>query len=365
MEAQIRELIPFLHQPALEIRAIALHHLVPYSPNGNEYRHILIEQRSTVCKDMKLLVKEDPVTAHDALRCLINLSSDPQVQAELDDEDFVKYLGLLITNPKSVLADLACMLLSNMTKHEPTCVKVIQAKAKPVEGLNNSDRLLDQLIEVFQKGVKKEYNPEADFHFLASVFSNVSSIRLGRVFMVERSPADQLSPITKIQIFTEDPNIIRRGGVDSTIKNCCFETREHERLLDVDDINMLPFILLPLCGNEEYDMDEFEQFPEEIQLLDDDKKREIDPKLRAMLLEALLLLTSTRFGREYLRKKQVYRVIQRLHLTETDEEMKDKCVSIVEMLIRDEEGAEIKELKPKEDEQEEEEDEDMVIEEIA
>lgn len=163
------------------------------------------------------------------------------------------------------------MLLSNMTKYEPTCVKVIQEKALAVEGLSESTRLLDQLVEVFHKGYKKEYNPEAEFHFLASVFSNVSSIRLGRVFMIERAAVDNLSPLTKLQIFTEDPNVIRRGGVDSVIKNCCFETREHERLLDPTDINVLPFILLPLCGSEEYDMDEFEQFPEEIQMLDDDK----------------------------------------------------------------------------------------------
>ncbi|KAG1456701.1 hypothetical protein G6F56_006773 [Rhizopus delemar] len=359
MEQQIRELIPFLHQPALEIRAIALHHLVPYTPNDNEYRYVLLEQKEVICKDMKALCREDPVTAHDALRCLINLSSDPAVQNELDDESFIKYICLLITNAKSVLADLACMLLSNMTKNESACVKLIQAKAEPVEELSQSTRQLDHLVEAFHKGYKKEYNPEAEFHFLASVFSNLSGLRLGRVFMIEPSGADKLSPLSKLQIFTEDPNIIRRGGIITVLKNCCFETREHTRLLEVDQINALPFILLPLCGNEEYDMDEFEQFPEEIQLLGDDKKREIDTMLRAMLVESIILLTSTLYGREYLRKKQVYRVIQKLHAAEPDEEIKEKCVSVVDMLIRDEAGPEITEV------QEEEEDEDLVIEEIA
>jgi hypothetical protein len=51
-----------LHQPALEIRAIALHHLVPYTPNGNEYRPILLEKKESVCKDLKQLVREDPVS---------------------------------------------------------------------------------------------------------------------------------------------------------------------------------------------------------------------------------------------------------------------------------------------------------------
>ena len=83
--------------------------------------------------------------------------------------------------------------------------------------------------------------------------------------------------------------------------------------------------------------------------------------LRTLLLESLILLTSTRFGRDYLREKQVYRVVQRLHIQETDEDIKELCVTIVDMLIRDEEGPEVTELeKPKVEE-----DEDLVIEEIV
>ena len=79
-------------------------------------------------------------------------------------------------------------------------------------------------------------------------------------------------------------------------------------------------------------------------------------------MESLILLTHTRFGRDYLRQKQVYRVIQRLHAVETDEKVKEKCEGIVDMLIRDETGPEISQVKPKEEESE---DEDMVIEEIV
>lgn len=35
---------------------------MPYTPNGNEYRHLLLEQRQVVCKDLKQLVTEDPVS---------------------------------------------------------------------------------------------------------------------------------------------------------------------------------------------------------------------------------------------------------------------------------------------------------------
>ncbi|CAO3607323.1 unnamed protein product [Cunninghamella echinulata] len=356
MEKQVLELLEFLHQPSLEVRAIALHHIVGFTPETSEYRPLLISKKDTLCKDLKKLAQEDPITAHDAIKGLINLSGDPRIQEELDDIDFIKYVCRVITTPKAVLADLACMLLSNMTKNENVCVKLLDAKTEPLPELINSTRLMDHLVEAFHKGVKMEYNTEANFNFLASVFSNLSGLRHGRVYFLSDGQ-DNVVPITKIQIFTEDENVIRRGGVDTVIKNCCFETREHEKLLDADKLNTLPFILLPLCGSEEYDLDEFEQFPEEIQLLGEDKKRETDLMLRTMLVEALILLTHSRYGREYLRQKQVYRVIQRLHAQETDEDLKEKCVTLVQMLIRDESAAEITELDNDE--------EDMAIEEIV
>ncbi|ORX53514.1 DUF383-domain-containing protein [Hesseltinella vesiculosa] len=264
------QLVEFLHQPSLEVRAIALHHLIGFTTSSSEYQPILISKRETLCKDLKQLVQEDPITAHDALKGLINLSSDPRIQQELDDEAFLEYLCLLIRVPKSVVADPACMLLSNMTKNESTCRKLLELKTNAFPGLSDSEWMMDQLVEAFHKGHLKAYNEQAEFDFLASVFSNISGLHAGRMFFLKDAP-DGLAPITKLQIFTEDANVIRRGGVITVIKNCCFETREHERLLDVNKLNTLPFILLPLCGNEEYDMEEFEQFPEEIQLLGDDK----------------------------------------------------------------------------------------------
>ncbi|CAO3638828.1 unnamed protein product [Cunninghamella blakesleeana] len=358
MENQILELLEFLHQPSLEVRAIALHHIVGYTSIDSEYQPLLLSKRETLIKDLKKLAQEDPITAHDAITALINLSGDPHVQEALDDIDFLKYVCRVITTPKAVLADLACMLLSNMTKNENACIKLLDAKTEPLPELIKSTRLMDHLVEAFHKGAKKEFNEGANFNFLGSVFSNLSGLRHGRVYFLSAGE-DGIFPLTKLQIFTEDENVIRRGGVDTVIKNCCFETREHEKILDADKLNTLPFILLPLCGSEEYDLDEFEQFPEEIQLLGDDKKRETDPVLRTMLVEALILLTHSRFGRDYLRNKQVYRVIQRLHAQETDDDIKEKCHTLVDMLIREESNAEITEINN------EDEDEDMIIEEIA
>lgn len=48
--------------------------------------------------------------------------------------------------------------------------------------------------------------------------------------------------------------VFRSFNVDHA-RNCCFETRQHENILEADKMNTLPFILLPLCGSEEYDME--------------------------------------------------------------------------------------------------------------
>ncbi|KAI7869964.1 hypothetical protein BDF14DRAFT_1777945 [Spinellus fusiger] len=271
MEQQINELMGFLHESSLEVRAIALEHLMGFTPKASEYQPLLIANRKTLCTDLKALCREEPMTAHNAIKALINLSGDPRIQQELEDAVFLKHLCLLITIPTSVLADPACMLLSNMTKHEPLCVQLLTFKTNPMPNLCQSESILDHLVEAFHRGHKRAYNSAAEFHFLGSVFSNISGIRHGRVYFLTPSLHDALAPLTKLQIFSEDDNVIRRGGVDSTIKNCCFETRQHEAILDCEQLNTLPFLLLPLCGNEEYDMDEFEQFPEEIQLLGDDK----------------------------------------------------------------------------------------------
>src|SRR2546430_16001441 len=38
-------------------------------------------------------------------------------------------------------------------------------------------------------------------------------------------------------------------------RNCCFSTDHHLYMLSEEKINVLPYILLPLCGPEEFDTD--------------------------------------------------------------------------------------------------------------
>ena len=63
-------------------------------------------------------------------------------------------------------------------------------------------------------------------------------------------------------------------------------TEYHEWLLG-DAVNILPHLLLPLAGPEEFDEDDMEKLPEDLQYLEPDKKRESDPDIRKMLVESV------------------------------------------------------------------------------
>lgn len=54
------------------------------------------------------------------------------------------------------------------------------------------------------------------------------------------------------------------------------------------DVDILPFLLLPLAGPEEFSEEEMERLPEDLQYLGDDKTRDGDPDIRKMLIESVM-----------------------------------------------------------------------------
>lgn len=117
------------------------------------------------------------------------------------------------------------------------------------------------------------------------------------------------------------------------IKNCCFETDKHIWLLS-EAVNLLPKLLLPLAGPEEFDEEENEKLPIELQYLGEEKTRESDADLRKMIIEALTQLCSTKSAREYLRSKNAYVILRELHKVEKDNNVLAACEHLVNILIR-------------------------------
>ncbi|KAF9696944.1 hypothetical protein EKO04_005025 [Ascochyta lentis] len=349
MPTELEELVEFLHHGNTQIRQAAAEHLVGYSQAD-----VPLFKRNQLepVKDLKLLVKDYAPIAKDALTILINISADVQVLKDIAKDDaFLELLLSRITNKKEPNANEIAMLLANMAKDD-ALQRVLELKRDVPKELSTSKWAMDQLMDCFVKGAEGAYNANADFDYLSYFFADLAKFTKGREYLTTPQEHDtNIIPITKIQVFTDHKSHIRRLGVASTIKNASFHVPAHPVLLSnlpsdpalpppSIGANLLPYILLPLMGPEEYADEDTEGMLDELQLLEPDKERESDVEIVKSHLETLLLLTTTPEGREALRRVKVYPIVRECHLHVEDDGVREACDRVVQILMRKEEGEE-------------------------
>lgn len=227
------------------------------------------------------------------------------------------------------------MLLANLAKSDEL-KKLVALKRKVPEPVSNSPNVIDQLMDCFVKGADGSLNKNANYDYLSYFFADLSKREEGRAYLTTKQDYDGVMPVTKLTVFTEHNSVVRRKGVASTIKNVAFEIPFHPVLFAEDEANLLPYILLPIMGPEEYNEDESMAMLPDLQLLPPDKKRDSDNTIIVTHLETLLLLTTTRDGRDHMRAVNVYPIIRECHLHVNDEEVREACDRLVQVLMRDE-----------------------------
>ena len=468
------EVLLFLADANPQVRQLAMANVVSFSVKSHPLRRLLTDPLTyddgrPVCKangepldvleQLKALCQDQPLTIHDAFSALINLCDSPSIAARIGDDDFLAFLVTYIGDSVSLLADLACMLLSNLTKFESIASRLLalqvedrpfysflspldlqvalsgldadasqpdyEEKKKAVEAAskrladsmhaNATEKLpaLIKLLRAFEEGATVETSRASDAdmrkrieaarkeqdqpvemgadgrpqirrkstcNFLASVFANVTVLPRGREFFVmpmqgaDPQQADAY-PVGRMVVFTEHADLIRRGGVISALKNILFLKHAHRLLLapsvdqpDRPSLDILPYILMPLIDGKELakvDLEDQESLPEACQLVDENKPREKDSALRLMLIECLLLLCTSHYGRESLRERGAYIVVREAHLAEPKEQITEAIVRLVNLLKRDESEASMKDDQDVQVSVEgEEADDDLVIEEL-
>ncbi|KAF1921158.1 hypothetical protein BDU57DRAFT_534854 [Ampelomyces quisqualis] len=368
MPTELEELVEFLHHGNTQIRQAAAEHLVGYSQsNVSLFKRNQLEP----VKDLKLLVKDYAPIAKNALTILINISSDTEVLKSLAKDDalletllsritvcqFTEYAaaeGRKLTasqNPKEQSANEIAMLLANMAKDD-SLQRVLELKRDIPKELSTSKWAMDQLIDCFVKGAAGAYNKHADYDYLSYFFADLAKFPKTREYLTTPQEHDaNIIPITKIQVFTDHASHIRRLGVASTIKNVAFLVPAHPVLLSNLNsdpslpppsigANLLPYILLPLMGPEEYADEDTEGMLDELQLLEPDKERETDVEIMKAHIETILLLSTTKESRQVLRRVKVYPIIRECHLHVENEDVREACDRVVQILQRREEGEE-------------------------
>ncbi|KAG8954878.1 hypothetical protein FRC04_010361 [Tulasnella sp. 424] len=339
MAEQYQEVLPFLHDKNPQARALALQTLLEQTPQSAPYRNIFFggvsgglhpSKDPEVFRDLKLLCRDQPEIAHDAFKALVNLSDSALVTPFLSDSSFLTFLVSYAIHPPSLCAELACMILSNLTAHPAPCSTILDMKIAviadssipggfyptnsrcatsptpplPPQTSTQEVPALPLLLDAFVQGASEDPNAstkrKAPLHFLASVFANLSTAH--RALLASESDSVAVTPST-----TAAPGM-----------------------------NILPAVLLPLAGPEELDPDDMDKLPPSLQLLPDTKKREADPVLRHILLEALVLLCTTRWGRQQLRDNGVYQLVREAHKVDKDEKVLEIIERLVNLLKRDE-----------------------------
>ncbi|KAF2473407.1 DNA-binding protein-like protein HGH1 [Lindgomyces ingoldianus] len=349
MPTELEELVEFLHHGNTQIRQVAADHLVGYSQS---HTSLFKRDQLTPIKGLKLLVKDYAPIAKNALTILINISHDSEVLKSLAKDDaFLETLLSRITSKKEQNANEMAMLLANMAKDD-SLQRVLELRRDIPKELSTSKWAIDQLLDCFVKGAEGSYNKHADFDYLSYFFADLAKFPQGRTYLTSPQPHDSnIIPLTKLQVFTSHASHIRRLGVASAIKNSAFLVSSHEILLSNLSLdpalpppsigaNLLPYILLPLMGPEEYSDEDTDGMLDELQLLEPDKEREKDAEIMKTHLETLLLLSTTKEGREVLRKVKVYPIVRECHLHVEDESVREACDRLVQVIMRKEEGEE-------------------------
>jgi hypothetical protein len=234
------------------------------------------------------------------------------------------------------------MLLANLSKSDS--LERLLTLTRPTPSSLTSNLAISQLLDIFVRGADGHYNKDANFDYLSYLFADLAKHASGRAYFVTVQAYDSVIPLTKLTVFTEHSSAIRRSGVASTIKNVSFDIPAHPSILDVDGVNALPYILLPIMGGEEYDEEDAMAMLPDLQLLSPDKRREPEAAVIQTHVETLMLLTATRHGRDFMRRVKVYPIIRETHLATEHDGIREVCERLVQVLMRDEESESIDSL---------------------
>ena len=205
---EVSQLASFLKKDTrVDLKISALSYVLGLtgSPNGLDcvYAHKEIILPSL----LELTEDELYATANDSYLALVNIAANSRLAREL---------VILHVTPKllTLLLDYKCndhvsMILSNLTRNDEGSKAVLEVLQS-----DNCNVQLHQLVGLFCT------NRTTKFHYLATVFSNISQLPAGRRLFLN----PQQCLLQRLLSFIDyQDSLVRRGGVVGLVRNLCFE----------------------------------------------------------------------------------------------------------------------------------------------
>ena len=179
---------------------------------------VILRILSPVCTgELNIFQDNQEAIAKDAYLAVVNLTAEQETCSKIlsftTEPDFLTFLLEYILKPNSVFADIACQILSNISRFEGCAAKLIR------KIIDNKETVgFDRMIQVF---CRENYNKNAKLHYLGPLLSNLTQIKEARLALLDKKHyvIQRLLPYTE---YTD--SLVRRGGIVGALKNCCFET---------------------------------------------------------------------------------------------------------------------------------------------
>ncbi|VVC36820.1 Protein HGH1 C-terminal,Armadillo-type fold,Armadillo-like helical,Protein HGH1 N-terminal [Cinara cedri] len=306
-----------------ELKEEVLQHLLKITGGNYEENEVINENIDEFLKGLFNILKNDSSNCKTACLCLVNVSTKEnglnKIMSYINSDNSSNCLLQYIDKETPEIANAVLMLLCNLTREKNHANKLYEAF------LHNT-LILESLMKLF---ITPDVKYEANYNYISYLLSNLCQLHEFRMWLMDSGNFE------KLLSFINHENSLRKAGVIMLIKNCCFELEKHEWLLN-EDLDLLPRLLLPLAGPEQFDEEDNEKLPLDLQYLSDDKERESDPNLRLALLQALTQLSAKRCCREIIRDQGTYLILRELHKWEPNMEVKLACENLVDILIKTE-----------------------------
>ena len=214
--SELEELLSFLSVDArLDIKCTAVEYVLGLtgSQDGKEW----IKSNKGVLKSLlDLLADQNEIISKDAHLAIVNLSADKGIL-----ECLVNYMPQLLCylkQPQWTHADKLCTILSNMSRSSKGAGLLFKVLMDAEESEGAKQTTFHQLVDIFDQW--QSYNKHANFHYLASVFLNLSQVKEARQLFLDHSKCI----LPKLLPYTQFPDShIRRGGIVGLVRNICFE----------------------------------------------------------------------------------------------------------------------------------------------
>lgn len=312
-----------------KLKSDILQHLLVLTADKHKENKVIVDNMDELLRGLFKVLETDKVNANAACLCLVNISSKEnglkKIMSFLNSNISSNDLGIIskivryIDQKTPEIASSVLKLLCNLTREKNHAIQVYEA-------FGDQTTTLESFMKLF---ITRDVQHETNYDYISYLLSNLCQLHEVRMWLMNGDNLQKLFPFLNLN------NSLRRAGVIMTLKNCCFELEKHEWLLS-EDLDLLPRLLLPLAGPEQFDEEDNEKLPLDLQYLPDDKEREPDSDLRLALLQALTQLSAKRNCREIIRDQGTYLILREFHKWEPNMELKLVCENLVDILIKTE-----------------------------